>query len=86
MVVIILVNIHRARGDGWEGTLSGVPHDGTMQFVDPGRADLDAARVALASSGIMGQGEPGTGPSLGLPEACDNEGEGGMNKCMCTTS
>ena len=85
MAVIVLVSIDRTRGDGWEGTLLGGAHDGSMHFVNPGLGDTGTTHVIPASSMVVGQGDPGAVPSLGLSEARDNEGEGGMDECMCMT-
>ena len=59
MLIIVLVNLDRRRGDPWEGHLSGSVHNASVRFADPRREDLTAARVraSLASVGVVDQGE-----------------------------
>ena len=58
MLVIVLVNIDRARGDGWEGGLSGATNGAsTVRFADPGHSGSIATQVALSGLGGADRGE-----------------------------
>ena len=59
MLIIVLVNLDRRRGDPWEEHLSGSVHDTSVRFTDPGSEDLATSqvRVSLTSFGVVDQRE-----------------------------
>ena len=72
MVIIVLVNLDRRRGNSWEGYLSGGTHDTSIMFEGPGSGDLAMVRVSRASFALVTQGELEMGPGAGWPEVCSN--------------
>ena len=82
MLIVVLVNLDRVRGDDWEGRLSGVTHDASVEFVTPGNSgattiDIDLSSPCVATSEEPEAGENSssvTGPGPGLLAEC--------NRCM----
>ena len=57
MLVVILVNVHRVRGDGWEDRLSMATHNASARFAVPEDRGTAAVHVSLTFLGAVDQGQ-----------------------------